>query len=248
MVTINNIYGDVSKNGLGNRLFQYCWARDIAEKNNYKLIVDPIMGFPITYNPTGEIILSHNQLITPPATQIFNIEQIFNHKGHIIVYGYPQRYEYYINNKENIKKWLYIENEEIYDTPSVDDLVINIRLGDYVRLGWDLDIKYYINILKKETFKNAIIICDEPNNPKLIPLKEIGCVVKDNSNHGRLKFLADSKKCIISNSTFSWWATFLGEGIVYFPCFKFPWISNPGKDDVDLRVYDEDRYKFIYSY
>lgn len=254
MVTVNNIYTNVSKNGLGNRLFQYCWAREIAEYKNYKLICEPIKGFPITYSTLDGKECRHNILVTPPATQIFNLDQIFNHDGGIVVYGNPQRYEHYIKNKKKIKEWMYIENEENYETPHPDDLIINVRLGDYVPLKWDLEMDYYASILKREKFRNAIIICDDPHDNKLNTLKDLGCQIKDNSNYGELKFISDfvyvkhAKKCIIANSTFSWWAAFLGTGKIYFPCLKFPWISNPTLNDVDLRVYDEKRYEFIYEY
>lgn len=258
MVVINSLYNDVSKQGLGNRLFQYCWARQISEKKNYKLVTPFITGFPITYNNTEGIENVYNTYRTPEATQIFDMDYINNHNGQIVVAGYSQRYEHYISYKESIRKWLFIENEDKYEKPDDKDLILNIRLGDYVRLGWDIEMEYYINILNKESFNNAIIICDDPNNSKLDTLKNMGCKVKDNSNWGSNKFLADfvyvkySKKSIISNSTFSWWATFLGEGKVYFPCFKFPWnnsletLKSSNIEEIDLRVYDEDRYKFIY--
>lgn len=251
MVTIDNIYSDVSKQGLGNRLFQYCWAREIAERKGYKFVSEPILGFPETYKDVDGKVITTNILKTPPATQIFNMNAIYNHNGGINVFGYSQRYEYYINNKEKIKQWLYIENEDIYEKPNENDIIINIRLGDYVPLGWDLPMEYYAEVLKHDTYNKAIIICDEPNNPKLDYLKDLGCIVKDNSHLGKNKFLADfvyvkhANKCIIANSTFSWWAAFLGKGKIYMPCVKFPWIPNPGLNDVDLRVYDEDRYNFV---
>lgn len=252
MIITNSLYNDVSKQGLGNNLFQYCWAREIAERKGYALFSNPIFGFPTTYTNINGIEKTENVYVTPQATQIFDIDGIYKHDGQILVQGYSQRYEFYIENKDNIRKWLFIENEESYDKPDKDDIVLNIRLGDYVGLGWDLPMDYYINILKKETYKNAIIVCDEPNSEKLSVLKDMGCIIKDNSNHGSMKFLADfvfvknAKKCIIANSTFSWWATFLGNADrIYFPNIKFPWIPNPEKDDVDLRVYDEDRYVFI---
>lgn len=251
MIKINNIYTDVSKQGLGNRLFQYCWARDLAVKKNYELIAEPILGFPITYEKLKGFSTAENVLITPENTQLFNIKQIIDHDGAIIISGYPQRYEHYIQNKENIKKWLFIENENDYEKADPEDIVINVRLGDYVNLGWDLEMDYYKKVLERETYKNAYIICDEPTNPRLKILTDAGCKIKDNSNHGKMKFLADfvyvksSKKTIIANSTFSWWASFLGDGIVYFPCLKFPWIKNPNYHDIDLRPYDEKRYKFI---
>lgn len=252
MIEINTIYNDVSKQGLGNRLFQYCWAREIAEKKGFYMKSNPIPGFPETYNDIPGVKFFENELVTPEATQIFDMDLIYKHLGKIVVSGYSQRYEYYINNKEKIRKWLKIDNENLYEIPDVDDIVINVRLGDYVSLGWDLPIEYYEEMLKKEKYKNAYIICDEPKNPKLSRLTSMGCIIIDNNQYGEKKYIADfvftknAKKIIIANSTFSWWAAFLGSGKVYYPCIKFPWIPNPSKNDVDLMVYDENRYNFVY--
>lgn len=253
MILIRSIYNNVSKQGLGNRLFQYCWARNIAETKGYALISDPIEGFPETYNHVPGEVVKQFVVSTPEATQMFDMNAIYNHQGGIVIAGYSQRYEHYLSIKDNIKQWMRIENEEKYETPDENDIVINVRLGDYVPLGWDLPMEYYLNVLKTETYNKAIVITDEPMHPTLEILKSHGCIIKDNSHHGHNKFIADfvyvkhANKTIIANSTFSWWASFLGEGKVYFPCLKFPWISNPGPNDVDLRVFDEDRYNFIYG-
>lgn len=252
MIEIKTIYNDVSKQGLGNRLFQYCWARNIAEAKGFYLKSTPINGFSETYLDIPGIKFFENEYVTPEATQIFDMNKIDNHLGKIIISGYSQRYEHYIKNKNNIKKWLKIENEDSYQIPNENDIVVNVRLGDYVNLGWDLPIEYYEEMLKKETYENAYIICDEPQNSKLNKLVSMGCIIKDNSDYKKLKYIADfvfvknAKKVVISNSTFSWWAAFLGQGKVYYPCIKFPWMPNPGKDDVDLMVYDEERYNFVY--
>lgn len=252
MIEISTIYNNVEKQGLGNRLFQYCWAREIAEKKGFYFKANPISGFPETYNDISGIKFYENELSTPEATQIFDMNKIYNHLGKIIVCGYSQRYEYYINNKKNIKNWLRVEDEDSYEFPGEDDIVVSARLGDYVNLGWDLPIEYYEEMLKNEKYKNAYILCDEPQNPKLNKLVSMGCIVKDNMHYGDKKYIADfvfaknAKKLIIANSTFSWWAAFLGESKVYYPCIKFPWIPNPGKNDVDLMVSDEDRYNFVY--
>lgn len=254
MVVINSLYNDVSRQGLGNRLFQYCWAREIAERKGYRLIGSPILGFPETYRELNGISVNRNHLYTPEATQIFDMDSIYSHDGGILICGYSQRYEYYSKYKERIKDWLKIENEDSYEFPHPEDLVVNIRLGDYISHGWDIDMKYYSKIILSESYRKAIIVCDDPSNPMLKDLVEIGCEIKDNSSYGKMKFMADfvyvknAKKCIIANSTFSWWAAFLGSAEkIYFPCFKFPWISNPGINDVDLRVLDEERYEFIYE-
>lgn len=252
MIELHTTYNNVSKQGLGNRLFQYCWARDIAERKGFYFKTNPIAGFPKTYNDVPGIKFFENELVTPEDTQIFDMDEIYNHLGKIIVHGYSQRYEYYVNNKKNIKKWLKIEDENLYEIPNEDDIVVNVRLGDYVSLRWDLPIEYYEEMLKTENYRNAYIICDEPENPKLNKLVSMGCIIKDNTHHKNKKYIADfvfvknAKKLIIANSTFSWWAAFLGNAKVYYPCIKFPWIPNPTNTDVDLMVFDEDRYKFVY--
>jgi len=256
MIIVRNIYPDISKQGLGNRLFQYCWSRYLAEAKGYKLVSNHILGFPETYKDIDGLIACYNIVCTKENTQIFDIPSLLSHNGGILVAGSPQRYEHFISNKHNIKKWLYIEEEYKYDIPDTEDIVLNVRLGDYVNLGWDIGMEYYLDILKKETYKNAIIVTDEPDSTKLKPLIDFGCVIK--RNYGLNKYLADfvfvknADKVILSNSTFSWWAGFLGEGEVYFPCFKFPW-KNPIEtfksvniEEIDLRVYDESRYHFIY--
>jgi hypothetical protein len=243
---------------IGNRLFQYCWAREIAEKKGFCFITDPIPGFPETYKILPGKKIDNNVLFTGVCpstgapTQIFNMNEIYDHSGKITIHGYPQRYEYYAFNKNNISKWLTIENEELYDVPDEYDIVLHVRLGDYLNSGWNLSIEYYKSILKKEKYKNAYIITDDPNNQEIYKLIDFGCILKDNSMFGSMAYMADfvfakkAKKIIISPSTFSWWAAFLGEGIVYFPSGLSPiWGKSPGINNIDLRVLDDPRYKFV---
>lgn len=243
----------IPKPYIGNNLFQYCWGREIAERKGYCLKTRRIEGFPETYKDLpGEKVLQ-DQLTTPSATQVFNMDQIYNHSGKIFIDGYPQRYEFYFFNKENIRKWLKIENENQYDFPDDDDIVMHIRLGDYMNYGWQMPIEYYQSILEIEKYKNCYIITDDPNRPELKKLIDSGCIIKDNSKFGTMQHMADfvfakkSKKLVLSPSTFSWWAGFLGEGLVYFPCIKYPWDPNPTNEEIDLRVFDDERYKFVYS-
>lgn len=251
MIEISKIHFWQENQALGNRLFKYCWAREIAERKGFHFIPDPIDGFPETYKTLHGEKIFENELIIPPSTQSFNMNELYDHSGKILIHGYPQRYEFYSFNKNNILKWLTIENEEIYDFPDEDDIVLHVRLGDYMNYGWNMSIEYYKSILKREKYKNAYIITDDPNNQEIYKLIDYGCIVKDNSMFGLMKTMADfvfakkAKKIIISPSTFSWWAAFLGVGTVYFPCISYPWVKSPGINEIDLRVLDDPRYKFI---
>jgi len=254
MIEISKIHHWQENQALGNRLFKYCWAREIAEKKGFCLISDPIIGFPETYKILPGKKISENELIPGGAkqTQIFNMNDIYNHSGKIRIHGYPQRYEYYAFNKDNILKWLTIENEELYDVPDEDDIVMHVRLSDYVTRRWNIQIEYFISILRQEKYKNAYIVTEDPTNPEIQKLIDFGCILKDNSRFGPVNgsiadfvFLKKSKKIIMSASTFSWWASFLGEGIVYYPYNVGPWIKSPGINDIDLRVFDDPRYRFV---
>lgn len=254
MIEIGKFHIWKENQATGNRLFQYCWAREIAERKGFCLIPDPIIGFPETYKilPGKEVF--ENELITgyQPEQQIFNMNEIYNHSGKIRIHGYPQRYEYYAFNKSNILKWLTIENEELYDVPDEDDIVMHVRLSDYKTNGWSVPIEYFISVLMQEKYKNAYIVTEDPTNLEIQKLIDFGCIIKDNSRFGPVNgsiadfvFLKKAKKIIMSASTFSWWAAFLSGGIVYYPYNCGLWSKSPGIGDIDLRVLDDPRYRFV---
>ena len=258
MIEISKIHHWQENQALGNRLFKYCWAREIAEKKGFYFITDPIPGFPETYKILPGKKIDNNELFTGVCpstgvpTQIFNMNEIYNHSGKIRIHGYPQRYEYYAFNKNNILKWLTIENEELYDVPDEDDIVMHVRLSDYVTNRWSAPIEYFISVLRQEKYKNAYIVTEDPTNPEIQKLIDFGCILKDNSRFGPVNgsiadfvFLKKAKKIIMSPSTFSWWAAFLSGGIVYCPYNVGLWSKSPGIGDIDLRVLDDPRYTFI---
>ena len=94
MVITNSLYNDVSKQGLGNNLFQYCWAREIAERKGYALFSNPIFGFPTTYTNINGIEKTENVYVTPQATQIFDMDGIYKHDGQICLLRLPNIYSY----------------------------------------------------------------------------------------------------------------------------------------------------------
>jgi hypothetical protein len=120
----------------------------------------------------------------------------------------------FINNKFQVCD---IFNHKISHniTPGENDLVVHIRLDDFIG---DLQIfqpEEIINIINKISYEKLYIVCD-----KLRYLWEINYIEKFShlkpifisySMLDDFKFIMSSKKIITSASTFAWLATFLGE-------------------------------------
>lgn len=99
------------------------------------------------------------------------------------------------------------------------DLVISFRRGDYVKLGCALNLNYYylaINRLQLKKYEKIKIITNEGSIPeeflnyltkkKLKVLKNKNYYSKKNKSLVDFLTLIKSKKLIMSNSSFCWWA------------------------------------------
>ena len=108
---------------------------------------------------------------------------------------------------------------------------IHIRKGDYVNLGWDLSMEYYTKAIKyiKEHVENPTFFvfgqkCSDFIKNEFIsdiPFEIIGETNSDNKEDWKdIVLMEECKHAIIANSTFSWWAAWLGKannGIVTAP-------------------------------
>jgi len=188
----------------GNNLFQYIFARLIAEKFGYQLI-DNLKYNPIltnTPNKQGLIYNTNYNIINDNYTEFPNSLQ----QSAYLIDGYFQRKQFY-QDKELIKSYL---NYTKIQTTNKNDICLHIRLGDYYGLNWVIHPDYYISILEKEEYDNIYLITDSPNDPYLKSLNRFN--IKNISSDAASDFynLMSFDKIIMSNSTFSWWSMFLG--------------------------------------
>jgi hypothetical protein len=167
------------------------------------------------------------------------------------VYGYWQKATFYKSNRRLIKDFFVFPstrfNREDYgDSPLV---AIHVRRGDYVNeknyrnLHLVCDARWYRSAwlkMKSELSKDAraIVFSDDPLWAKR-ELRLVGKVEYNayNKNTPAWVDMANMSKCdhfIISNSSYSWWAAWLGEALNKKVIAPFFWFNNVATKDLDI--------------
>jgi len=232
---------------LGNRLFTYCFGRILAEELGYELVAEPIKGFLGTYKKirgqryeSPEVI--YNQTDLPDLKEILNDKT----PRKITVQAYLQRYHYYEKYTDKIRNdWLKLD--PLPDGAGPNDIVVSIRLGDFIKINWALSLSFYHNIIDQIQAEGVLgkifIVSDEINSPLLNSFKKHGAIFIDKDPIDQLRLMKTAGYIVMSTSTFSWWGAFLSSAHkVYFPIpIHGSWSENSGKSH---RV-NESRYVYI---
>jgi hypothetical protein len=152
---------------LGNRLFQYCLGRIIAEWLGYALDAAPLDGFPGTALPV------RGRAYERP---------LFRYQGHhipfesilldprprrIVLEGWFQNIRYYRAYASRIRDWLAPRPEDVSrqvgEDDHRDDVLLHVRLGDLRPAP--LDLEYYRRVLGSMSFRHAYVATSEPTHP-----------------------------------------------------------------------------------
>tara|TARA_Y100000992_G_C21271795_1_gene497344 strand:+ start:434 stop:1942 length:1509 start_codon:yes stop_codon:yes gene_type:complete len=224
--------------GIGNQLFQIANAIHLSTKFNRKLLIsdknsssrktywdsifNPVKPFLITNNEYQELRkqsknynwaatrFEYKEIILDPQISCYNID------------GYYQSYKYF--DIESFKKYLNLEYNQNKYTIHQSDIAIHIRRTDYAQNNFHklLSLDYYYNSIHKHKKQNIIeniyVFSDDINwCKKNFKVQNITYVELDNEIQ-ELIFMSKFNSIIIANSTFSWWACFLGNPTnVYCP-------------------------------
>jgi len=193
----------------------------------------------------GAIVFSFQlrHLVYPRVSTGVGFDSKFEtRKGNFFV-GYFQTYKMSERSKSIIAKALNhspsLESIQLGDTP---DLVIHSRLGDYKEeanfgvLGLDYFSKAISLLDRDNELEKIWLFSDEPESAfELMPrdvhnaIEVIGC--EEDAPLEVLRAMMSGHSFVISNSTFSWWAAFLGNARqVVVPS---PWFAR-GEAPVDL--------------
>ena len=235
---------------LGNHLLINWFGKIIAKKKSYYLYNSRIEGFLDTYSDIeGEKKeLPLYQTSQYDCWNVLSKNLLGDVNGQINVNTFLAEYKELIPYKEYIRTSVVIENEEQRTKPSKNDLVVHIRLGDYVGLNSSLSFETYYNIIKQETFDKCFLVTDDTSHNIVKRLVAEGCIIYHSSVIDDFVFLKNANKIVISLSTFSWCAAFLSNAEkIYFPISenKWPFLKNPAKNEIDFRVFDEPRWVYV---
>jgi hypothetical protein len=196
---------------MGNRLFQYCLGRILAEELGFALQAEALPGFPKTRKKIeGLSIQEPEQVITGQRLDWAGIHADRSHRR-VVLDGWFQRYEYYRPWRRKIQEWLVID--PAVRAPEIrPDVVVHVRRGDYVRMGWALPFSFYdeaIEILMPHA-REVCIVTDDHHDPFLRNFSKWKPKFFQGTPLETLLLMSRSPQLVMSQSSFSWWPTFLG--------------------------------------
>lgn len=239
---------------VGNRMFQLAFGYLLAKQKNVKLYHTGLPNFDI--HPS---VLGVNP-VDPIYTRSYgdnyvDMCELLETNRDIVVDSFVQKAEYYTPFKQDLKTFFNVRPFTINN----DKLVIHIRETDYKLINQFLGYKVYRQLIDKSGFKNVIIVTDNSECETVKRLVADGCVLNsegvvttfNTTNDARamndFDTLLQSDNIALSQSSFSWWAAFLGEhDKIIFPSVwgKGQWKTSPGKDDVNLWLNDNNCIRY----
>ena len=233
---------------LGNNLFQYCFGGILAQRLGYRLVADPIPGFPGTAVAVPGAEYPQAPVLTLRGQRPdLGFLQEARPEYRVLLTGYFQRSEYYAGHAASIRNWLAVPPLPGNDI-GPGDVVLGIRRGrDYIpRHG--LPISYYEAALARVSHERVFICTNEPDDPFIDHFRrKYRAVVRPPGALDNLQFIKRFDKIVISNSTFLWWAAFLSDAreIVFpRPANGFWSAADPLSRNIALEV-DEPRYTYL---
>ena len=239
---------------MGNRMFQLAFGYILAKQKGVKLYHTGLPNFEISPSVSG--VTPVDPIYTRSyGDNYVDMCELLETNRDIVVNSFVQKTEYYIPYKQELKTFFNIRPFTI----NKDKLIIHIRETDYKMINQFLGYDVYKHIIDKSGFKTVTIITDNSECETVKKLLAIGCklnsegVVKEFNTTSDARAMNDfdtllqSANIALSQSSFSWWAAFLGEhDKIIFPSVwgKGQWKTSPGKDDVNLWLNDNNCIRY----
>jgi hypothetical protein len=251
MVTIKKYKGQ-----FGNQLFQYCFARLLAERVGQGLRVPPIDGLPdlITRIDRGE-----NCSGLDVVTDLNSDRSYWADDVNYEVWGFFQKYRYYQWHRDRIFNWLM--GDFNYERHFKYDTIVHIRKGDFAQSGNVLSADYYDQAFKRlrnsiytyDTCKRhvcaiGVLDIDDDALDVFMSYPDVELVVYEASNRNHMddfKFMLNAYSIIGSNSTFSWWGSWLSRSKCNIqPVPTFGYFSD-NHNHQEMRISGYNKYHYI---
>lgn len=215
-------YSQLGRNGrIGNCLFQIASTIGLARKNG----LAPV--FPSwEYDRYFEEPIPHGQMNTNNVAEDGFLYKDIPVKGGDNLVGYLQSEKYWLNAKEDVLRQLefkksfadFFPSRSLYARVFEKEVIaIHVRRGDYVENPnyVNLPIEYYHGALKQffpeQKRMNILVFSDDPSYAStMFQGRDNVTIVKDNSDIDDLCLMSLCSHWVIANSSFSWWAAYLG--------------------------------------
>lgn len=233
---------------LGNNLFQYAFGRIIAERHGLELkcYMSPftsdgmrlVQRFHLDIGPMaflngltdrftnaplsipGRSIEGPLQILDDTCTPLRFRTLLEMSPSRFQCVGLFQNMEFYVNHRNDIRRWFAFVPEQTPFSVGPKDVLINIRAGfDFDMLGWTIPSSFYENVLSAMTGLGSVYVCgtgiDEhvkKSLAKFCPVYYSGTPMQ------HFSFMRRFNRIVLSNSTFAWWASYLSEASeIYVP-------------------------------
>jgi len=195
---------------LGNNLFQYALGRILAEDLGYRLKSPAISHF---HRTTDEIHgASYENPVEILTDENCDLQRVLANRSprKIVLDGYFQDWRFYRPYRERIRDWFSLDSI-VCEKPGADDVVVQVRRTDYVRIGWALPFSYYQTAIEKLLPRNGrlIIATDDPADPFFRRFRRWRPTFLKGGIMETMASMAAAQRVIMSQSTFAWWPTFL---------------------------------------
>jgi len=231
--------------GLGNQLFQLGFLLYLRQQTGNHIFIDSLQTptphskenyfdtifskWKPYYNNKPTIILHENPKLAYENWKS-NIDKI---DGNLKIYGYFQRFEYYLNkNYYNMIESLTFDESILQKYPDISSkFFIHVRGGDYIGNSLHfIDMKeYYKECMDKHPGETYVIFTNDIQYAQSL-FPEIQIIQE--SEVDTLLLMSKAKGCICANSSFSWWGAFLNnDRPIYFPP---KWFNDPSMDTTGL--------------
>lgn len=213
---------------VGNQMFDYAMGKVIAERTGLRYKPPPRWldkrGRPLRWTNTPLFLpvespgdTAHGQSQNLSVTHWIDLDELDPTRPIVLSHGYYQRYELFRPYKDRIRnEWLKIQPPFV--TTLTDAVYIHVRRTDYVDgnpeiQGLSTTIDEYAKCLEHfPDAKQLVIVTDNPRDPFHKQFDKIGLpwAVSGLNWDEDFMLLASCKWMIMSQSTYSWWAGFLG--------------------------------------
>lgn len=240
---------------MGNRMFQYAFAKvlfNVSEVYHF----DGLPNFNIQPNPPTRGLVNPLYLKTFGNNYV-DFNKIYTHSGDIVVDSFVQKSKYYLDHRDCIKQLFGVVDHPITNK---DKLVVHVRETDYLQVNSFLGYEFYRDLIKDSGYTDIVIVTDNSNCDTVKRLVSEGCKLNTEGFVGTFEHTSDTRgmsdfnvllqsaNIALSQSSYSWWAAFLGNhDNIIFP-FKRScnmWPVNPGEDDADLYFELKNSLKYI---